>query len=79
MMSTLGQQGYEAYGEAGRWETFDGRVMPKWEALSQEPSGKETQRRWELAAQAIVAQAQFNLFPSVQQSLQGVPTNTQAF
>ena len=49
-----GEQGYIAYGNAGNWQTFDGRDMPSWEQLSDSPGGRETQRRWEVAAEAIL-------------------------
>jgi len=54
-MKTAGQIGYEAYGEAAAWKTFDGRDMPRWEALADLPHGAETRRRWEAAAAAIQA------------------------
>lgn len=52
---SLGQIGYEAYGETANWKTFDGRDMPRWEDLSEMETGRETQRRWEVAAEAISA------------------------
>lgn len=57
-MKSLGQIGYEAYGEKagahGPWKTFDGRPMPKWEELSGE-AGELTKTRWEEAAREIAA------------------------
>ncbi len=50
-MKTLGQIAFEAYGQAAAWTTFDGRTMPRWEALTSE-TGLETRRRWEVAALA---------------------------
>lgn len=53
---TLGQVGYEAYGETAKpesWKTFDGRPMPTWDELSEKDTGRETQRRWEVSAEAI--------------------------
>ena len=50
---THGQIGYEAYGEAAGWKTFDGRPMPTWEQLQATETGRETCRRWEVAAAAI--------------------------
>ena len=50
---THGQIGYEAYGEAAGWKTFDGRPMPTWEQLQATENGRETCRRWEVAAAAI--------------------------
>jgi hypothetical protein len=38
-------------GQAAAWTTFDGRTMPRWEALTSE-TGLETRRRWEVAALA---------------------------
>jgi hypothetical protein len=56
----LGQVGFERYGNvagiAGPWKTFDGRDMPKWDAL-QGDAGQLTQVRWEEAALAIIAEA----------------------
>lgn len=52
-MITLGQIGYEAYGQTAGWKTFDGRAMPTWDELGKTDSGKETQRRWEVAATEI--------------------------
>jgi len=51
----LGQVGYEAYGASAGWETFDGRPMPLWHELSATETGRETQRRWGVAAEAIRA------------------------
>lgn len=51
------QIGYEAYGAAAGWKTFDGRPMPTWEDLGMLPHGAETRRRWEVAAAAIAAEA----------------------
>lgn len=56
-MKTLGEVGYEAYGEhagpGGPYTTFDGRPMPKWGDLSSTDGGRLTQARWESAGQAI--------------------------
>jgi hypothetical protein len=51
---TLGQVGFEAYGEAGSqpWKTFDGRDMPRWEAMEY-PAAALTKARWQAAADAI--------------------------
>lgn len=49
---SLGQIGYEAYGKAGNWQTFDGRDMPQWNELTG-PAGELTQRRWNEAGYAI--------------------------
>jgi len=51
---TDGRVGYEAYGETAGWKTFDGRPMPSWDELGASDTGKETQRRWEVAAKAIL-------------------------
>lgn len=50
---TLGEVGYLAYGNAANWKTFDGRPMPTWHDLGTTEIGRETQRRWESAAEAI--------------------------
>lgn len=57
MEKSLGQVGFDAYGEAGTkpWKTFDGREMPRWTALEGE-TGVLTQERWEAAAKAIEAE-----------------------
>jgi hypothetical protein len=52
-MTTPGQIGYDAYGGAANWRTFDGRPMPTWEQLGATDTGRETQRRWEVAADAV--------------------------
>lgn len=49
---TLGQVGYEAYGEDSGWTTFDGRPMPKWDNLR-----PDIQARWEISARAIADEA----------------------
>lgn len=51
--ATPGQIGYDAYGAAANWLTYDGRPMPMWEHLGTSDAGRETQRRWEVAADAI--------------------------
>ena len=51
--TTPGQIGYDAYGSAAQWRTFDGRPMPTWADLGTSDTGRETQRRWEVAADAI--------------------------
>ncbi len=55
MQKTLGQVGYDAYGEAAAWLTYDGRPMPSWDVLGTTEVGRETQRRWACAAGAISA------------------------
>jgi hypothetical protein len=61
---SLGQIAFEAYGnEAGKhgpWKTFDGRDMPRWDALNGE-AGELTRVRWEAAAQAAVREAELRL------------------
>ena len=52
-MKSLGAIGYDAYGEAANWKPFDGRAMPTWGDLGKAEVGRETQRRWEVAAAAI--------------------------
>lgn len=53
----LAQFGYEAYGEHentfGKWKTFDGREMPKWNELVG-IRGEETKARWETATCTII-------------------------
>lgn len=46
--SPLGQTGYEAYAQSTGGKTFDGRDMPRWEALPE-----RIQKAWNDAAQAI--------------------------
>ncbi len=50
---TLGRIAFEAYGETANWITFDGRPMPRWDELSITEVGQETQRRWQVAADAV--------------------------
>ncbi|PTL79100.1 hypothetical protein [Vitiosangium sp. GDMCC 1.1324] len=60
--TSFGQVGFDAYGNHpgpfGRWATFDGRPIPTWNELSDHPAGSRalTQERWEVAAQAIIAE-----------------------
>lgn len=49
-----GQIGYDAYGAAAGWKTFDGRPMPTWQDLQATETGRETCRRWDAAAKAII-------------------------
>jgi hypothetical protein len=49
---TLGQVGYEAYGEHAEWKSFDGRPMPRWSDLR-----PDIVEKWEVAARAIAAEA----------------------
>jgi hypothetical protein len=49
---SLGQIGYEAYGEDACWKAFDGRPMPRWADLRADIAA-----RWEVAANAIGLQA----------------------
>lgn len=55
---SLGQVGYDAYGKTADWKTFDGRPMPTWEQLGATEAGRETRRRWEVAANAVLLTAQ---------------------
>ncbi len=45
---TMGQVGYNAYGQDAGWKTFDGRDMPQWADLT-----PVIKARWEVAAEAI--------------------------
>jgi hypothetical protein len=47
---TLGQIGYEAYGDHAEWKSFDGRPMPKWAEVR-----PDIVEKWEVAAAAIAA------------------------
>jgi len=67
----LGQTGYEAYGSAANWKTFDGRPMPKWIELGASEVGRETQRRWEAAAVAIAAALAAAYLEGVMEGLAG--------
>lgn len=57
---TYGELGFNAYGHKpgkhGTWKTFDGRDMPRWEALQGEV-GELTRERWETAAREILRAA----------------------
>lgn len=45
---SLGQIGYEAYGDDAHWLTYDGRPMPPWPKL-----GDAVRNHWEAAAETI--------------------------
>lgn len=49
---TLGQIGFEAYGEHAGWTAYDGKPMPRWDE-NLRPDIKE---KWEVAAMAIKAE-----------------------
>jgi hypothetical protein len=51
-MKSLGQIGYEAYGEHAYWKNFQGDRMPNWEDLPD-----AIKLHWETAASAIVRSA----------------------
>ncbi len=49
MNKTLGQIGFEAYGEAANWTAYDGKPMPRWDdSLRQDIKDK-----WEAAGLAV--------------------------
>lgn len=70
-MKTIGQIGFDAYGEAAGWVTFDGRPMPTWEQLGATPAGLETRRRWEVSALAVCDASPFRKPDSDAQSEEG--------
>lgn len=45
---SLGQVAYEAYCDDRAWKSYDGRALPKWEAVT-----KPIQRGWQMAARAV--------------------------
>lgn len=47
---TLGQIGYEAYGDHQGWHACDGGVMPAWAEVR-----PDIQAAWEFAAQEVIA------------------------
>jgi len=49
MEKTLGQIGFEAYGDHANWTAYDGKPMPRWDD-NLRPDIKE---KWEIAAKAI--------------------------
>jgi hypothetical protein len=57
---SFGEVGFEAYGDHpgqhGPWTTDDGRPMPQWPELAGSAAGPLTRERWEVAAQAIIAE-----------------------
>jgi hypothetical protein len=53
-MKTLGQIGYDIYGEIANWITYDGKSMPSWDDLSNTDAGKETQRRWQTTVMRLL-------------------------
>ena len=61
-MNGYGRVAYETYGESGGWRTFDGRPMPTWDDLALTLSGRETRRRWEVAASKVYALACMQTF-----------------
>ncbi len=50
---TLGQVGFEAYGDAAGWTAYDGKPMPRWDD-NLRPDIKE---KWEAAAKAVADKA----------------------
>ena len=51
-LGTLAKEGYQAYGDAAGWKTFDARAMPRWEDV-----GPAVQERWTAAARQIATRA----------------------
>lgn len=49
---SLGQVGYEAYGDEADWKAFDGRPMPRWDELRE-----DIKRKWNVASSAIVRES----------------------
>lgn len=54
---TLGQVGFEAYGEHANWTAYDGKPMPRWD----ENLRDDIKEKWEIAALAIEAKVMQNL------------------
>lgn len=54
MSKSYGQIAFEAYGDAASWLTYDKKPMPSWNDLYATEVGSETQRRWEVAAEAAI-------------------------
>lgn len=52
-MRTLGQVGFDAYGDEAEWKAFDGRPMPQWD----ENLRADIKHKWEVAAKAIVKES----------------------
>ncbi len=46
---SLGQVGYEAYGDHAGWKAYDGKPMPRWPELR-----PDIVEKWEVAARAVV-------------------------
>jgi hypothetical protein len=46
---TLGQIGFEAYGDLANWTTYDGKPMPRWDDALR----ADIKEKWEFAAKAI--------------------------
>jgi hypothetical protein len=57
MVKTLGQIGFEAYGEHAGWTAYDGKPMPRWD----ENLRADIKEKWEVAALAIQAKVMENL------------------
>jgi hypothetical protein len=51
-MKSLGQVGYDAYGDHANWKNYQGEPMPNWEDLP-----ADIRLHWETAAGAIVRSA----------------------
>lgn len=66
---SLGEVGFSRYGDEpgkhGPWTTFDGRPMPRWDALTGE-AGAHTRHRWDVAATAIIEEHAKRKAPELQ-------------
>lgn len=50
MSKTLGQVGFDAYGDHAGWKAFDDRPMPRWD----DNLRADIKEKWKVAADAIV-------------------------
>lgn len=48
---TLGQAGFDAYGDHAGWKAYDGKPMPRWDDALR----ADIKEKWEVAGKAIVA------------------------
>ena len=68
MGKSLGQIGYEAYGEEADWKAYNGERMPEWDDL---PS--HIHRKWEVAAESIESEIRLRIESFVNESMGNEP------
>lgn len=68
-MVTMGQLAFEAYNASKGGVTFDGRPIPKWEAL-----GEDVRTAWSAAATAVWTKAFIGVQPAEKKPVKPVPS-----